>query len=259
LALGAAFNSMFLLAFLAGACIPAWWLVYLTMLARPAGNGTAPSIEWYPPGRLVVWAALLAALVVIFFVILNFGFDAESFHAGLGGAIARLLHVETGTMPHAPLRIPGIENPQRLLDMIPPAIAVLATVINLFNLWLAARVVKFSGRLARPWPDLWAITFPRPVMVGLAIAVGLSFVSGLTGIIAGVLAASLLMAYGVLGCAVLHDVTRHMNSRGLLLGGIYAAVFVFGWPLLVLCLLGLIDNAFDLRGQIARMRGTPTT
>ena len=34
------------------------------MLARPAANGAGGHLEWYPPGRLVLWAALLGALVV---------------------------------------------------------------------------------------------------------------------------------------------------------------------------------------------------
>src|SRR5262249_15835847 len=66
-ALGFVFPSVFFFSFLAVAGIPAWWLSYLAMLARPAaanvnGSGAAPQLEWYPPGRLVFWAALLAAL-----------------------------------------------------------------------------------------------------------------------------------------------------------------------------------------------------
>jgi hypothetical protein len=262
LALGAVFNFVFLLAFLAGAGIPAWWLTYIAMLARPAGNGATPGLEWYPPGRLVVWAALLAAMLVTI-AILNFGFDAESFRTGLSRALAHLLRAETGETPDAPLKIPGVENPRQLLDFlvitIPPAAAVLATVTNVLNLWLAGRVVKFSGRLARPWPELSAMTFPRPVTAVLAVAMGLSFVGGLVGIVAGALSASLLMAYGVLGFAVLHAVTQHMDARGFLLGGTYAAVLVFGWPVLALCVLGLIDIAFDLRGRVAHKRGPPVT
>src|ERR1700712_2005126 len=63
-ALGAGFGGVFFFAFLAGAGLPAWWLGYLALLARP-GDGRAATLEWYPPGRLVVWAAVLAALVVI--------------------------------------------------------------------------------------------------------------------------------------------------------------------------------------------------
>ena len=95
LALSAAFGGVFFFAFLAGAGLPAWWLAYLTMLARPAGRGTAgngagrpAALEWYPPGRLVVWAAVLAALVVVV-GIANFGLDAESFRAGLHKALSQ--------------------------------------------------------------------------------------------------------------------------------------------------------------------------
>lgn len=269
IALGLVFGPMFFLTFLAGAGIPAWWLGYLAMLARPAanhgGNGhfggaRAAQIEWYPPGRLVTWAAILAALIVVA-AIPNFGLDAESFHAGLRGALGRLLRVETGTPAGSSLGVPGVSNADRLVDFlvaaIPPAAAVLATITNVLNLWLAARIVKFSGLLKRPWPQLSAMTFSRHFTTALAIAIALSFLGGLVGIIAGVLSASLLMAYGVLGFAVLHTITQGMNNRAFLLGGVYAAVLVFGWPVLALCLLGLIEAAIDLRARISRKRGPP--
>jgi hypothetical protein len=56
---------------------------------------------------------------------------------------------------------------------------------------------------------------------------------------------------------VLHAITRGTTSRPFTLGGIYAAVIVFGWPVLVMSLLGLADTAFDFRGRAARRRGPP--
>ena len=259
LALGIAFGPVFFFTFLAGAGLPAWWLAYLAMLARPLGNGTA-TLEWYPPGRLVVWAAVLAGLVVVV-AIPNFGLDGESFRAGLRNALMHILRVELEAPADAPLSVPGLSSTSRLIDFlvaaIPPAAAVLATITNVLNLWLAGTIVKFSGLLKRPWPPLAAMTFPRTLAAALAIAVVLSFVGGLVGIVAGVLSASLLMAYGVLGFAVLHAITRGMASRLFLLGGVYAAVLVFGWPVLALCLLGLIETAIDLRARLARKRGPP--
>src|ERR1700688_415258 len=86
LALGVAFSPVFFFTFLAGAALPAWWLCYLAMLARPVSNGGgAPTMEWYPPGRLVAWAAILAGLVVVV-AIPNFGIDAESFRNGFATA-----------------------------------------------------------------------------------------------------------------------------------------------------------------------------
>jgi hypothetical protein len=65
------------------------------------------------------------------------------------------------------------------------------------------------------------------------------------------------MAYAILGFAVLHMITRGMGSRPFTLSGVYVAVFIFGWPVLVLSLLGLADTALDLRGRAARRRGPP--
>jgi hypothetical protein len=262
LALAVVFGPVFFFSFLAGAGLPAWWLGYLAMLARPLGNGGAAALEWYPPGRLVVWAAILGGLVVVV-AIPNFGHDAESFRAGLHQALTHILRVDTELPAAAPLSTPGGPNASRLVDFlvaaIPPAAAVLATVTNVFNLWLAGAIVKFSGLLKRPWPPLAAMTFPRALAAALAIAVALSFVGSLIGIVAGVVSASLLMAYGVLGFAVLHAITRGMASRIFLLGGVYAAVLVLGWPVLALCLLGLIDAAIDLRARIAPTRGPPAS
>ena len=96
--------------------------------------------------------------------------------------------------------------------------------------------------------------FPTLLTAALAIAITLSFAGGLTGIVAGVVSASLLMAYGVLGFAVLHAITQGMNSRPVLLAGAYLAVLLIGWLVLAFCLLGVLDSAIDLRGRIARKR-----
>ncbi len=260
LGLGAVFGTVFLLAFAAGAGFPAWWLGYLAMLARPvaATNGSgqgAASFEWYPPGRLVVWAAVLGVLVVIV-AIPNFGIDADSFRAGLRDALNAIMRVNSGTPARAG------SNTERLLEIlvnaIPPAAAVLATITNLLNLWLAARVVKFSGRLARPWPQLSSMSFPPLMTAALAVAIVLSFLDGMLGIVGGIVAASLLLAYGVLGFAVLHAITQGMSARPFVLSITYAGVILLGWPMLALCLLGLVDTAIGLRGRVSAKRGPPT-
>jgi hypothetical protein len=260
LGLGAVFGTVFLLAFAAGAGFPAWWLGYLAMLARPvvasdaSGQGAA-SFEWYPPGRLVVWAAVLGVLVVIV-AVPNFGIDADSFRAGLRDALNTIMRVNNGTLTRAG------SNTERLLEIlvnaIPPAAAVLATVTNLLNLWLAARVVKFSGRLARPWPQLSSMTFPPLMTAALGVAVVLSFLDGMLGIVGGIVAASLLLVYGVLGFAVLHAITQGMSARPFVLSITYAGVILLGWPMLALCLLGLVDTAIGLRARVSARRGPPT-
>jgi hypothetical protein len=137
-------------------------------------------------------------------------------------------------------------------------VASLTTVVLLINTWLAARIVKLSGQLRRPWPELPAISFPRFAPLLLAVALAGVFLPGLLGIVSDVFAAALIMAFAVLGFAVLHVVTRGTSGRPLVLGGVYTAVVIFGWPAIILALLGLVDSALDLRGRTARTRGPPT-
>ncbi len=221
----------------------AWWLGYLALLARPTANGGGDRLEWYPVGRLVLWAALLGAFIVTV-AIPNFGTDQQSLQAGLRRIYERLL------------------NDQSVIDMlviaVPPAAAVFSTITNVFNLWLAGRIVKVSGRLKRPWPDLSAMTLPVSAMVTLAGAIGGFFLPDLLGVLSGVLAASLLMAFAILGYAVLHAITRGIRSRILLLTGAYAAAIVFFWPILAVAILGLAETAFNIRGHLASRRGPPT-
>jgi hypothetical protein len=136
--------------------------------------------------------------------------------------------------------------------------ASLTTVVLLINTWLAARIVKLSGQLRRPWPELPAISFPRLAPAVLAVALAGIFLPGLLGIVSDVFAAALIIAFAVLGLAVLHVVTRGIGGRTLVLAGVYTALIIFGWPAIILALLGLADTALDLRGRTARTRGPPT-
>jgi hypothetical protein len=248
--LAAVFGGMFFFAFLVGTGIPAWWLGYLAMLARPAAAGG--SLEWYPPGRLVLWCAALAT-IVISIGILTFGTDIDTFRTEMRQALERIVEIRT--------EVPGSVNRAQMFDffvaVLPAAAAVVATTTNTINLWLAARIVKFSGRLQRPWPHLPALSFPGKAAAALAVAIGLTFIGGIAGLLATVASAALVVAYGVLGFAVLHAVTRNARGRGLVLGIAYASVILFFWPIFALCLLGLADTAIDLRGRVARRGGPP--
>jgi len=221
----------------------AWWLGYLALLARPAPNGGGGALEWYPAGRLVLWAAVIGTLIVAA-AVPNFGTDQQSLQAALRKTYERIL------------------GDQSLVDVlvvaVPPAAAVFSTITNVFNLWLAARVVKISGRLKRPWPDLAAWRLPTSTPAFLAAAIAGSFLPDLLGVLAGAFAASLLMAFAMLGFAVLHAITRGMSTRAFMLAAVYAAAVVLGWPVLAMSILGLAEAAFNIRGRVARRRGPPS-
>ena len=258
LGLGIAFGSMLFVVFLVGVGLPAWWLGYLALLARPVTNGAPGHLEWYPIGRLVIWAALLGSLVVMA-VMLRFGFDAESIQSGLRRALEILFQVRAAPDGNAPARTVEIGDFIAWLTVWIPRIAAIPTILaSLLNLWLAARVVNASGRLKRPWPDLSAITFPSWVPLLLAAVIAGTFAPGLVGLVCWVLTASMLTAYTLLGFAVLHAATRALSGRVFILGGTYLSVMLLGWPALAVAIIGLLDAALDIRGRIARRRANST-
>lgn len=261
LALVSAFNLLFGIAFLIGVGVPAWWLGYLALLARPvATTDGAEQLEWYPVGRLVFWTAVIGGGVVLM-AIPQFGSDAESFRAALQAGFERVFRLQTSTPADQPLKLPGITDTKLFFEffaiVIPPAAAALTTVTLLINLWLAGRVVKLSGRLKRPWPDLRALALPTYASALYVLAIAGGFLPGLIGIISGLFAASLTIAYAAHGLAVLHALVRPLSSKAIILTGIYAAILLFGWPLLVIVMLGLADALLDLRGRAARSSKTP--
>jgi hypothetical protein len=254
LGLTVALGSYFFFAFLLGVGLPAWWLGYLALLARAGPSG---DLDWYPIGRIVLWAAILGTLVVVA-AIPTLGLDEETFRATLRKGFENIISQRSSS----PTVDADAATRDRLIDflvsVIPPAAAVLSTVINLIDLWLAGKVVRLSGRLPRPWPDLAETRLPPMTPALLAAGLVGCFLPGLLGIVSGVFVATLLVVYAMVGLAVLHFITRGMTSRGLLLGGTYTALVIFGWPVLLMALFGLVDAVIDLRTRVAGKGGPPS-
>jgi len=259
--LGAFLGLWFVLAFLIGIGLPAYILAYLAMLARPAANGSQESLDWYPVGRLVLAGALLAATATAL-TVPAFGTDAESYRGALKEAFERVLRAQTGTADGQPLTFPGVQDVPSFLDFLtivmPPAAAVLSMITSLLNLWLAGRVARMSGRLTRPWPDLTELRFPPMAPLLLAAAVAGTFLPGIIAVIAGFFAATLLTAYAALGFAIIHNVSRILPARALILSAAWLAVFLIGWPVLLAALIGLADSFVDIRARFVRGTNLPT-
>jgi hypothetical protein len=248
-----ALGTYFFFAFLLGVGLPAWWLGYLTLLARPSADGG--DLDWYPVGRLVLWAAVLGALVVVT-AMPTLGLDADSFRSGLRKSFENILNSQ-GQGPTLTPKTDKVTT-DRVIDflimVVPPAAAILSTLINMIDLWLAGRIVRLSGRLTRPWPDLAETRLPPIAAVLLAGAVAACFLPDLPGLIGGLFVSTLMVAYAAVGLATLHSISRGMKSRSLLLSGTYTALIIFGWPVLLLAVFGLADAFIDLRTRVAHRR-----
>ncbi len=282
--LGGVFGVLFFATFLTSVGAPAWWLGYLVLLGRPAADNGSARMEWYPPGRLVLWAAIFGATLTAA-ALVTFGSDEVSIRQGLQGALDQVLHLQSPTdtaqqapdatsepagaqapATHAP-QIPGNQNSagdaDLMVDMLarilPPAAAVIAALTQTANLWLAGLVVRLSGRLRRPWPDLTALSFPPLAAMLYGAFLAAALLPGLPGLLAGLFAATLTMAFAMVGFAVMHTATRGMHGRAAVLWGAYGCVIFLLWPVLIMTIIGVAETLFGLRRRLSRRGPRPPT
>lgn len=241
--LGLLFGFNYLAVFVVTIALPAWWLGYLTMLGRPPIAGSKAPVEWYPPGRLLLWVVVFASLTAIA-ALLTLGTDGAAITEAMRRALTRMIGVR-GAIPGGVNESPGLID---ALVAVAPAAAAVATIVTLsLNLWLAGRIAATSGRLKRTWPDLNRTALPPMTLVALPVALAFISVGGLPAMMAQIIAAALLMAYAITGLATLHTLTRGRAHRPMWLSMVYATVTIFGWPILGLIALGLADAFFGLR------------
>lgn len=254
--LAALFGLGYMAAFALTVALPAWWLGHLALLARPVSSDPqladiAPALDWYPVGRILIWATAFASITT-FAALLTLGGDDTSINAGLRRALEIVMGTRMSDSPQG--------ERERVLDILvsiaPGAATIIAIVTLTLNLWLSAKITAMSGRLRRPWPDLRTTTLPIMTLAALAGALALCFAGGIVAIAAQIVSSALMMAYAMTGFATLHTLMQAFTGRGFVLGSIYAATIFIGWPLIGMIGLGLADAIFGIR-QTYRMRHGP--
>jgi hypothetical protein len=245
------------LVFAALEAVPVLLLSYLASLNRGAGATT----EWYPVGRIVIAAALIAALLSIL-SLLTVGTDLEQVNAAIRSVTETFVAERVPKISGAPtLGTDDIDAIAReAVQMMPSLIAFFVMACLLLNMWIAGRVTLASGRLQRPWPDLSAISYPRITPLLLVAATAVAATGGYVGLCAKAFLTTLVLAYVLLTLAILHFVTRSTPWRAFLLWGFYAApllllIVLAGagfqisfWAIAVLLALpGLADTAWPMR------------
>ncbi len=251
LALGTIFGLPYLAVFLVTIALPAWWLGRLAMLGRAAPLAMSPAgvpstLEWYPIDRIILWIAGLATLTTVV-TLFTVGGDSTSITEGLRNSLTKVLS-ESSSAPRG-----DIEQLATALAVVAPsAAAVMAMMTLTVNLWLAGKITAMSGRLQRPWPDLNAVSLTPMTLAALSLAVAISFIDSLPGIVGRAATATLMMAYALQGLATLHTLTQGSRNRTFILGSSYALCMVFGWPILLAVAFGIAEALFGFRRRFAR-------
>ncbi|MDX2289608.1 MAG: DUF2232 domain-containing protein [Hyphomicrobiaceae bacterium] len=242
------------LLFAATQILPAGVLSWLALLRRDSLTpGGSVMTEWYPPGRLVMWAGIIAAAMAIGMMLI-LGQDMEALKTGLRAGLEKYLKDAMPQTDTAPAMSDA--DLDRLTDVtlsfLPAVTAMSMMLAMLLNLWVAGRVATASGALARPWPDLAAVTLPAGaplVLAGSVIAA--TVLEGIAGLAASAAAGAAYLAFVLVGLAIVHFTSRGRPLRGLILGATYACLIVFNTGFsMILAIMGLTEPFSPLRRSL---------
>jgi hypothetical protein len=229
--------------------LPAWWIGYLALLARGDGHGTT---EWYPLGNLLIWIAATATLATIGSALVMTT-DYDTYRTVIARVIENLLNeMVRGKLIALPADIQVKELADSLAPAVPLGIGASFVTTITANLWLAARTVKMSERLPRPWPFIPSTTLPRQALLLLIAAGFVATTGGFIGVAAMAFVGALLAAFMFSGLATLHDISRGRAWRLPMLISVYVALVVMQALLTpLLAIAGVIDTLLGLRKRAA--------
>lgn len=220
--------------------VPVILLVRQALLARTGADG---AIEWYPPGLLTAWLTGLGLTAIIVTLLLLGG--PHDTQAAMREILAPVLDrlFDEGT--------PGRSELARLLAMIMPGIIVVFwMVMTLTNGSLAQALLTRFGVGWRPSPALAAVELPGWFLVLLLLAATATGLGGMMRFVGVNVIIILTLPFCLAGLAVLHTIARRFSRPTVPLVGVYVLTGLFGWPLLVVIFLGLLDTSLGLRRHV---------
>jgi hypothetical protein len=218
--------------------VPVLLLVRQALLSRPDGSG---AVEWYPPGRLAAWLTGLGLAVVVGALLL------------LGGMEGTLASLREAVIPALDGNSSGYaELLSGLAFILPGVIAGSWMVMTITNGMLAQGLLARFGASRRPSPDLAALAVPLWLPVLLAIAAGASLFGDIARFIGTNVMIVLAVPFCLAGLALIHTVARRLPRPMVPLVTFYVLAGLFGWPLVLTAVLGVIDSSLGLRQRFAQ-------
>ena len=221
---------------------PVVLLVRQALLAR---NGPEGALEWYPPGLLTAWltglglAAFAVALVALG--------GPHGVEALLRQSLTPVIDavVDESAAGRSALA-------DGLARIIPGIVAASWMVMTASAALLAQGLLARFGMSWRPTPDLARLTLPIWIPLLFGIAAAAMAVGGAVQFVGISVLIVLAIPFCLAGLAVLHTLARRLRRPQIALVTFYVLAGLFGWPLLVVAVLGLIDALFGLRRRFAQ-------
>ncbi len=227
-------------AFFLATALPTVVLIRQALLSRQDTQG---SVVWYPAGLLVVTISVLGAgvytLAALWLAAQPEGFEGT----------ARLYVENMASTMTAPDAAESREYlVKTLTPILPGFIAASWFVMTVINAVLAQALLVRFERNIRPSPDIVSMEFPNwfPIATAAAALVGL-LLPGAFGYYGVNLAIILIVPFFFMGLAVVHTLCRQKQAGPLLLATFYGMLIIFGWLVIIVAALGLIEQWIGLR------------
>jgi hypothetical protein len=203
-------------------------------------------------GLLAIGGTFYGALATLMGA-LSISFDYGELQAHLLRQSELVYRLMTGLARDAPLEPLSGQDPrvfiQTYAQLVAPLSALMLGLIYILNVWIAARVAEASGRLPTPRAPVSQMTYPRLLLPVSALALIGGMAPGYVGLAMELFGVASVLALIALGFATIHEVTRGMSARPLILSVLWVLTFVIGLPVLGMLFAGVAELAFGWRAR----------
>jgi hypothetical protein len=203
-------------------------------------------------GFIALGCALYGAFAAIVGAF-SISFDYATLQAHLLRQSELVYRLMSGIARDAPLEPFRGQDPrlfiQTYAQIVAPVSAVALGLMYMLNTWLAARVAQASGRLDPGRPPVSAMAYPRTILPLSAATLLGGMLSGYIGLMSELVAVASILALIALGFATVHEITRGMAARPLILSLMWVLTLVAGLPALLMLFVGIAELAFSLRAR----------
>lgn len=199
------------------------------------------------PDRLVLLLTTCAAAPIVA-AALYFGMQEGGLEGAVRGRLESML-IDAVVDPSGTTPPQWREFVEAVAGLFPALAATFWALLIAINGTLAQGLLRRFGKNRLPTPDIAAVRIPRVMLTVFGATLVLAFLPGGVGFLTNNLVPVAALPFFFGGLSVMHWALRRSGTPGLWLGLLYVLLLVFGWPALILTLIGLLDTIFDFRGR----------
>lgn len=228
--------------------LPSVYFCYLIGLNKKSESGNE-DILWYPLS-LVISKILIISICLAIIGIFFLGTNISDYQNSINAIYSNIYEIRPEIQQTIQL------NTIELLSASLPVLFIIFWVlIFVCNLWISLKFVKILGYLKRPWSNFDQINLPKDYIYFLLIFLILSYFSdGIFKIISISITFAILVGYSIGGLSIIHNVSKNIRLRPLLLTSIYTLILVFVPFIIPITILGILNYKKNVRDIIKKRR-----